>query len=379
MRGCLRLTLAPLLLVLLAAAFLSFTAPGRTAVATLLFLPQVFPQTGPTPIELVTDPPTREEVVFGPDAHQADIYYPPIPGPHGAVILYLGIQPIERRDPTIVQLSEGLARLGLIVLVPELPELYSGQLSAEETEALVQAVEYLRGHPDVDAERIGLTGFSAGAGLVLLAAEDPRIADAVDWINAFGGYYDATDLVRQVLAHDIILADGTRRVWIPDELTVNVVRRQLISALPDRDDRVILTNAFFGNGPISSDNLAGLSDDARLLYRLLTAETPGEVQALLPLLPERVQQAIEEVSPAPNIDQLEAYAFVMHDRDDPYIPVVQSRELAEALPPDQVTYTEFALFQHVEPRQSLDPLRFGVEAAKLFGHLYAVLFRALNP
>ena len=378
MRGCLRVCLAPFVFGLVVIGLLAFTHPGRTAVATLLFLPQAFPQTGRTPIELVTDPPTLEEVSFISDGTEvpADLYRPAGGERHGALIFYLGIQPIERRDPMLTRLAEGLARIGLVVLVPELPALYSGRLDPEETAILIEAVEFLRRQPNVDLERIGMSGFSVGAGLMLLAAADPRIADQVDWVNSFGGYFDARALVRAVLAREIRLPDGTRRAWIPEDLTLAVLRRQLIEALPRQEDQVILLNVFFGSQPATSADLIGLSEAGRNLYRILTAQTPAQVDELLPLMPAEVAAAIESISPDHRIDQLRAHVFVMHDRDDSYIPFTHSRQLVAALPPEQVTYTEFSLFRHVEPSADLDALSFAWESVRLYGHLYRILLRA---
>lgn len=377
--GCFYLIIPPTLLFAIGILLLTLTHPGRTAVATLFFLPQAFPQTGPTPIEYVTDPPERREVTYGPNgAYVADVYLPTEAGLHGAAIFYLGIQPIERRDPALVRLADGLARLGLVVLVPELPSLYSGQLNAGEVDVLVESVRYLRGHEAVNPERIGMSGFSAGASLMLLAASDPRVNDQVDWVNSFGGYYDAHILVREVLGREFILADGTRRTWIPADLTLAIVRRQLIEGLPSREDRVILTNVFFGNRQASPADLAGLSEEGRALYRLLTATTGSEVSSLMTQLPPAVTEALATVSPRRTIDQLRAFTFVMHDRNDPYIPFVQSRDLVRALPPEQVLYTEFSLFEHVEPNRNLDPIEFVTEIGKLFGHLYAIFLRALD-
>ena len=362
----------------MATGLLAFTRPGQTALATLLLLPQVFPQTGATPIELLTERSTVEEVSFTSQGTpiQADLYRPAGAGPHGALIFYLGIQPIERRDPMLTQLADGLARIGLVVLVPELPALYSGKLDPRETAILIEAVEFLRQQPEVDPGRIGMSGFSVGASLMLLAAEDAQIADKVDWVNSFGGYFDALDLVRAVLAREIRLPDGTRRTWIPENLTVTVLRRQLIEALPSHEDQVILFNVFSGAQPATSADLIGLSEAGRTLYRILTAETPAQVDELLPLMPPEVADAIESISPDRRIGQLRAHVFVMHDRDDHYIPFTQSRQLVAALPPNQVTYTEFSLFRHVEPSQHLDALNFALESARLYGHLYRILLRA---
>ena len=45
-------------------------------------------------------------------------------------------------------------------------------------------------------DRVGILGISAGGSLAVIAAADPRIQHRVGFITLFGGYYDATTLLR---------------------------------------------------------------------------------------------------------------------------------------------------------------------------------------
>src|SRR5919198_625336 len=74
---------------------------------------------------------------------------------------------------------------------------------------------YLPARPEVDPSRVGIFGFSAGGSLVLLAAETELGRQQIAFVNIFGAYYDAGDLLRQV-AEDRIEADGGSEDWEPD-------------------------------------------------------------------------------------------------------------------------------------------------------------------
>jgi hypothetical protein len=70
--------------------------------------------------------------------------------------------------------------------------------------------------------------------------------------------------------------------------------------------------------------------------------------------------------------------FIMHDRQDSLVPSDESRRLADALDPEQISrYTAFAFFQHLDPTRPVGKLTFIMEAAKLYWHLYGV-FRELS-
>src|ERR687888_574585 len=90
----------------------------------------------------------------------------------------------------------GLARDGFVVLVPDSPDLRADRILPSERDAFVAAIAFVRALGDVDARRIGLVGFSAGASLLVVAAADARVRDDVRMVNFFGGYYDAADLLR---------------------------------------------------------------------------------------------------------------------------------------------------------------------------------------
>src|SRR5919198_1474368 len=190
--------------------------PGRVAARTVLLMPEVYPDAPVRPLLWVSSPPRHEEYAYSSAAGQVDcdLYLPQGGGRHGTVILYTGAFGL-RRAPAFVQFAEALARSGAVVLVPESTALRAGDIRAEEVDTLLQAVSYLRARPEVDPSRVGIFGFSAGGSLVLLAAETELGRQQIAFVNIFGAYYDAGDLLRQV-AEDRIEADGGSEDWEPD-------------------------------------------------------------------------------------------------------------------------------------------------------------------
>ncbi len=84
-----------------------------------------------------------------------------------------------------------------------------------------------------------------------------------------------------------------------------------------------------------------------------------------------------KASPETYIEGLTAPVLVMHDRNDALVPSAESRRLVAALGDrGDVRYTEFSLFQHVDPTRSLGPLDMARELGKLFRHMYAIMRQA---
>ena len=64
----------------------------------------------------------------------------------------------------------------------------------------------------------------------------------------------------------------------------------------------------------------------------------------------------------------------MHDREDTAVPAAESRRMVDALEGrGQVYYTEFSLFQHMDPTRQLAPPRMAQELWKLLLHMYNVM------
>ena len=98
------------------------------------------------------------------------------------------------------------------------------------------------------------------------------------------------------------------------------------------------------------------------------------MDGLIKQLSAEALEAMRLVSPRTNIDNLKARVLIMHDREDALVPAEESRRLAEALGENRNTYyTEFSLFQHVDPTRSVSPPVYAREAFKFFLHMYNII------
>lgn len=369
-----RLRRRVLLVILALVALALLTREGRTALRAAALLPYVFPNPPAKPLSWVTPAPVHEEVTYsdGRRALIADLYRPSWPGRHSAMILSLGVHPVPRDDPALVQLAEGLARDGFVVMIPDSPDLRADRILPSERDALVAAFAHLRAQPYVDGSRIGFIGFSVGASLLAVAAADPRINREVRMVNFFGGYYDALELLRAVASREIV--DRGRVVpWAPAELAQSIFAGVLLEHVEDSRDRALVRRALVDREPLSAAEYASLGAQARLVHDLFTARDPRRVDALLAALPEDLKQRLRAVSPSTYVADLRARMYVMHDTADEFVPYVESRRLVEQLPERQRVHTEFSIFAHVQPTKSAEPLVFVAEVAKLVRHMYLAM------
>ena len=152
------------------------------AVLSGLLLCQVATPLAPGPLTRITDAPERLAVTFqgGGRPMVATLYRPARSGPGArpgaGLILVHGVNETGKDDERIVWLADLLARSGFTVLTPDFLGFKSLTLRTSDVEELVARIQHLAGRRgDVAAWRVGLIGFSYGAGPTIVAAADPRV------------------------------------------------------------------------------------------------------------------------------------------------------------------------------------------------------------
>ena len=370
-RAVLVLAVLGVLLTILAVA----TPQGRTAAKTGGFVFQVLPDIPVKPLEWFTADPIEEEVFYpqGQGEGVADLYRPRGTGKRAAVLLFLGVNPAGRDDERVINLAEGLARSGMVVMVPWSETMTQYRIDPSEVDNLVHAFQYLRGVEYVDPERVGMGGFCVGASLSTVAAQDPRIREDVAFINFFGGYFDLRDLLKAIVSRTRFGEDG-QEPWEPSSQTRRTFRNHLIESVEERVDRELLTRIFADGVEPSSEGVENLSPVGGTVYRLLRGVSLEEAGALLDQLPEEFQENIRSISPSENLGDLKAKMLIMHDAEDNNVPSEESRRLRAALKErGDARYTEFVFFQHMDPARAVNPLTWTRDVSKLFLHLYNII------
>ena len=359
----------------------STTPQGRMTVRTALFLPQVLPALPLNPQTWVTPDPVRQTIEFPLSdgrAGSADLYTPKSSGPHGAVLFFMGVVPPDRDEERIVRLAEGLARSGMVVMIPWLDSQQLRMVAPQDVDSLVRAFQYMLALESVDPSRAGMGGICTGASLAMVAAQDARIAHDVKFVNSFAGYYDARDLFRAIGARSRFYG-GSVSPWEPDRLTLRLFVDHLSAGIADDTERSLVQRAVEAGRTLSEAELRGLSAGSTAVYRLARGVPIDEVDSLMEQLSLETLDSLALISPSTHLDGLKARVLIMHDRADRLVPSEESRRLADALGPgSNVYYTEFSSFQkgiqvHEDEGGGVGPIGYAREATKLFMHMYNVL------
>ncbi len=371
--------------LLVAALFVLAWQPARVAVQTAALVPTVLGvESG---LAWLNAAPRRETVAWRTAADGtpdlADLWLPPAADagrPHGAILLVLGVNSVGRDYPAVVRLADGLARMGVVVLVPDSRVLLAGRVDPTEIDGVVGAFRFVAARPEVDPARVGMVGLSVGGALALLAAADPAIADEVRWVDAFGSYADAGRYLASVTAGAYRVADGSVEAWQPAQLARDLSLGMLLDLVAEPRDREALDGAYgpairAGQRPAADAALDLETAAARAVERLLLAPDLAAAEAAVAALPAAARATLAELTPAGHLAGLRARTFLMHDRSDAYVPYVESRALAAELG-DRASLTEFRLFDHVEPK-GIDLVGAAPEAWRLLWLVQAMLLETL--
>jgi len=365
---------------------------SRVAITTVIIVPDLF-GSPVSALKIVGEDPVREEVWLnvpkGRGLLVADVYRPKDGDVHGGMVISVGAAPKIREHPGVIRLSRTAARAGMVVMIPQLyypfhenvlPEDVQGLVSAFGTnvEEIIASYQWLREQPYVDPNRLGIFGASAGAGIALVSASDPRINQQVDFFASLGTYYDLVDLISAITT-DTIQYKGHTEPWDPWLTSVRVLYNSVISYLPDRQDRDILTRIFVDEDASARRMVGRLSPRARDIYDAFEARDPERILAFWGDVSPQDVATLRKVSPSTSVEALDADLFIMHDRSDPFIPYVESRRLRDATVGNghRVYFAEFDFLNHVEPKNPSNPISFMADMVKLNFYSWLLILRML--
>jgi pimeloyl-ACP methyl ester carboxylesterase len=311
---------------------------------------------GPSALKAHTPEPERSVVPgLAAEAPLGDLYWP---GEEAAAVLVLVPGAVEqgKDDPRLVAFAATFARARFAVLVPEIPNLRTQRLSAEDAQPIGAALRSLGAciEPARRAGSVGVAAISYAAGPALLAALAPSNRELVGVLTAIGGYYDTAAVVTFFTTG--YYREGPEARWRqrePNAYGKWVFVRANAPRLADPADR----QALAAIAARKLDDLAAdiadlrprLGPEGRAVMALLDNADPERVPALIDALPAGVRGDLAALDLSRrDLSQLPFELVLVHGRDDPIIPASESRALAAAVPEGKAALFVVDRLGHVE-------------------------------
>jgi dienelactone hydrolase len=316
---------------------------------------------------------SAEETVSG--GAPATLYRPGGRGAWPALVLLNGATEEGRRHPRVVALARALARAGYLVLVPDVPGIARGEVTADGVRSSVECTLELLSRAEARPERAGLFGVSVGTTLALLAAAEEDLARRVSVVAGTTGYTDLADLIRLATTGTYRAPAGIRPYPAGPFLTL-CVARSVCSGLDPGPSRAVLTAALEAVAADDPDPVAplrrlhgaGLDEEARSALAVLVNRDPARFDELYAALPEATRAKVDRLSPVVWADRLQAPVELLFDPRDKYFPLEHARALERASPRVRVTTTE--ALAHADTRLSL---RGAADSVRLLGFVTRAL------
>ena len=230
----------------------------------------------------------------------------------GSVVVYVNAAtPLGIEQPAVGRFLGGLARAGFVAVAPELPRVKEGEVTPATIDALV-AVARAAG------PRVALLGASTGAGLAVLAAGDPRLADRVTAVAAIAPFASLRNLLQ------------------------------------------LATTGYYGERPVTASSLLGRATARSLVAsapedpaapELLANRDPSRFAALYAALAPETRHLVHVLSPLTRIGDVPVPVEIVVSPTDRFFPVEESRALAQAGRDVRLTVTRG--LEHVRPRLGL--------------------------
>ncbi len=287
-------------------------------------------------------------------AFAADLYYLNDGTERAGIVLTHGIIETGKDDPRLVRFARSLARCGFTVLVPELQGMKLFRVLLSDTDDIVASFRALAGMREVvDDSKLGLFGFSYGAGPTLMAAADPSIRERVKFVVSFGGYYDPVNVIRFITTGTYEY--GEERGYLQPEVYGKwIFFMNNADYVESEKDRRVLKQIFTFESKNQNEDAARLAPEltpkGRHLYELLNTQDPARVNDLIRQTDATFQSYLQKISMAPVMPNLKAYLVIGHGSTDPLIPYTESLRLADAVPDKtRVHLAVIRLFTHVDP------------------------------
>ncbi len=225
---------------------------------------------------------------------------------HPGIVISLGVHPLGAEDENLQKIFNGLVKNGFVVLTIDSTLLKNSIIDSKEVGNLVEGFRFLAEKPYVDSNKIGFMGLSTGSPLAFLAAANSTISENVKYILWSGGYFDASELIIDVLSESFVY-EGKVISWEPSARIQEVVFKNL--------DRWAQKGTLEENEPIE---------------KIKNASNREELKELLENLPPHIRQILENLSLPIATNDVSAPVFIFHGKADTLIPFSHSINLFQS-------------------------------------------------
>lgn len=309
-------------------------------------------------VRALTPEPRVETVEH--DGVPIELVLPAGNGPWPAFHFVNGAHPERRQEPIVQLVTRGLARAGFVVALPDLPGLGDGELTPRSFESARAVTQMLADRPEVKDGSVALAGVSAGAGIALVTAADPRLSERISVVAAVVPFA-AIERLACLATTSRYGRNGAVRRYEVTALMRRVVARSFVANLSPSDDRSALLTLLRAQDPDDVGALRCLAEPGRELgaaassvVALLLNEDAERFPELYRALPPELVRQMRALSPAESASLVRAPVEAIAPPDDPYFPLLEAEAIVGLVANGRLTVTR--VLDHTRPSLALSRL-----------------------
>lgn len=250
-----------------------------------------------------------------------------------AMVVVHGLHQLGMEEPRLVNFAQSLAETGVEVLTPQLDAIADYRVTPESIDVIGKSAERLA---QISGRQVGVLGLSFAGGLSVMAAADPKYADAISFVAAVGAQDDVARVEHYLIDGSTHWPDGRLLTTPPHEygwLILIYSHPEEFFAPADvagaRDSlRLVLHEDVDG----AKRRAQSLSPDGQALMNAIFQHQRDAFHAKLAADLDLHSTEADAVSPHGRLQGLKAKVLLVHGEGDDVIPPSETEWLAKDIP-----------------------------------------------
>jgi dienelactone hydrolase len=322
----------------------------------------------PLPVRLYSrfshyDVAVSDQAIPGPHGSIDVLMYTPRQRPDAPIIVFIhGMAPDGNRNELLSSISYRMARIGLRVATPTIPELTHRLMRASSIPEIDAVVHWVAG---VSKMQVSLFGISFSGGLAIAAASQPEIAPDVKLVFSLTGYNDITRLGHYYIGDGEAGPNGDSEQTVPGGWGTLLIAGQYMDEMVPAANLPAIQAALDGQ-PGAAEKLT--AEQRTYLRDLQTVASPEMHRRYIELL-DRHREEMDAVSPHEQMHGLRAKLYILHPSVDVSIPKEEAEWDVRDAPSSVEVHALITPYMQHATLGPKAPLREKIRIGIFLGHL----------
>ena len=264
-----------------------------------------------------------------------DIYHPANrEKSKGTIMTVMGLSPLGNRDPRLLVVNKSIAGAGYTVVSPYFKDISEYYIKLENITIVVDAIKELLKDKDLcKNEKISLLAPSFAAGVCLIAAGDPHIANNIESILTVGTYGNMETILESLLLNQEMDEYG-RMILLYNFLDLSIGKNKILEKALEL---TVLDNFRSGinksHKPEFPEYFAKMPKKEKDMYEKLKNDTLFRLKHWKRIVANggKKRRMLTGMSVAKNIHKVKAAVSLLHGDTDNVVPAGESTLLYNIL------------------------------------------------